>query len=178
MYVYQSTNPCICTPSQTPTPDPECPDECVCLKLCNIVILSDADEAVGPCAATGTLDVTDPSFGHDTCACGTDPLYWSLEHYDSEIFVTAEVTSAGSLTWITKGEETVGKYGMIILKACCGSLSAYLHVLIGVKDLCNCPNCAPCQICNPCDGVCLDEEVDTNLSSGSSTANMTLNASS
>ena len=137
-YYFQSSNPCICTPSTPGTPpSDDCPSDCVCLELCHITINPlDNPVAVGPCAATGTLDVTDPAFGHDTCACGANPLYWTLEYYDKDLLTTASVTSGGMLTWTTAGVDTVGKFPCVILKACCGLLSAYLYVIIGIKDLC------------------------------------------
>lgn len=160
MLIYQTTNPCLCNPvSQTTTPD--CPEDCNCLKLCHITLNSSDSSAVGPCAAIGTLDVTDESYGHDTCACGTNPLRWSLEYFDPNIFVTASVTTAGVISYTTQGPSALDQeYGKIILKLCCGQISHYLEVLIGIKDLCNCPSCDACDDCDPCSGVCAEAEVD------------------
>jgi hypothetical protein len=178
MYVYTTTNPCLCNPGCVDCPPP-CQDECNCLKLCHISINAYSDLAVGPCGATGTLNVMDPSYGHDTCACGDNNLYWSVEDYDKEMFITAKITPAGVLTWITQGPETLDKqYGCVVLKACCGQLSAYMQVLIGIKDLCLCPECGTCENCDPCTGICLDTLADVNLSSISSPSNTSINANS
>lgn len=177
LITYQSTNPCICTSQTTPS-NPECQDECVCIKLCNISIPANSDAAVGPCAAEGTVDVSDPSYGHDLCACGAEPGYWSVHHFDETIFLAASIDrNTGVLTWTTHGPDSVGKYGYIIVEFCCGQLSAYMHVLIGVKDLCNCPNCDPCNDCDPCTGDCLDVQIDISIeTTNPETTNMNINA--
>lgn len=162
MYVYQSSNPCLCTSSTPSTPTPECPDDCNCLKVCNIRINANDSRAVGPCAKTGTLNVMLDEFGHDFCACGDNTPRWTVEYKDTAVFVTATITRAGVLTWITSGLSALEKgYGEIILKVCCGLLSYYVQVLIGVKDLCDCPECNDCENCDPCTGLC--EDVDINL---------------
>lgn len=172
LYFYQSSNPCICTP----TPEnPSCPDDCNCLKICSIAINALSDEAVGPCAATGTLDISDEMvYGHDTCACGADPVSWNIEDYDKTGFVSVSITDAGVLTWITQGPETAGNYYCITVKVCCGNLSAYATITVGIKDLCNpCPpGCAgECQTCDPCTGTCTGGTVDTTIKGGETPAN-------
>lgn len=175
MLIYQTTNPCLCNPLQV-TPTPDCPEDCNCLKLCHITLNANDSSAVGPCAATGTLDVTDEEYGHDTCACGVNPLRWTVEAYETDIFVTASITSAGVLTWVTQGPEALVKqYGSITLKACCGTLSAYIQVIIGIKDLCNCPECETCDECDPCTGVCVENAVDLTITGSDNSG--TLNVS-
>lgn len=115
-------------------------------------------------------------FGHDFCACGDNATRWTVEYKDPAVFVTATITRAGVLTWITSGLSALEKgYGEIILKVCCGSLSYYTTVLIGVKDLCDCPDCDDCENCDPCTGDCEDVDVDIFLKAVSQSGNNTLN---
>lgn len=153
MYVYQSTNPCVCTVSN-PVVDPPCPEECNCIKLCNIAVNALSNNAVFPCGAEGTVDLT--TADHDLCACGSNEGYWSVESFDSEIFATATASAIGGLlTYTTQGIESLQKqYGKIIIKYQCGTLSAYLTVLIGVKDPCYNKYCGSEFICNQCNGEC------------------------
>lgn len=178
MYIYQSTNPCLCTPGNPVNPEPECPDDCNCLKVCSISINANDSRAVGPCAKTGTLNVMLEEFGHDFCACGVNDPRWTVEYYDSTFFVTVSITRAGTLTWITKGSEILEQgYGEIILKVCCGTLSYYTTVLVGVKDLCNCPECNDCEICDPCTGLCIEPLIELNFQTVPNSGNTSLNAS-
>jgi len=157
---YQSTNPCLCGGPHTTPPTPPCSDDCNCLKVCSISINQNDSRAKGPCAKTGTINVMASDFGHDFCACGSNTPRWTVDSYDETIFTTVSITKAGVLTWITKGIDTVGKYGIITLKVCCGELSFYSEVIIGIKDLCNCPECNDCETCNPCTGLCDDAEIN------------------
>lgn len=177
-YVYTSSNPCLCSGGPTNPPGPECPDDCNCLKVCNIRVNANDQNAVGPCAKTGTLNLMSDVFGHDFCACGNNTPKWTIEHKDSSIFVSASVTRAGVLTWVTGGVNTVGEYGKIILKVCCGSLSYYTEVLIGVKDLCNCPDCNDCEICDQCTGDCIEPNIHLYFPAVPQSGNTSLNASS
>jgi hypothetical protein len=169
LYFYQSSNPCICTP----TPEsPSCPDDCNCLKICNIAINALSDDAVGPCAATGTLDISDEMvYGHDTCACGADPVSWKIEDYDTEGFVTVSITEAGVLTWITQGPETAGNYYCVIVCVSCGNLKAYATITIGVKDLCTGCTGLDCDNCDPCTGIITGGSVDSSVKGSESPAN-------
>jgi hypothetical protein len=175
MYVYTSTNPCLCT-SNTNTPTPGCPTDCTCLQVCNVTVNGLDPTAVGPCAQTGTLDLTDPSINHDFCACGENPPIWSIVDYDSTIFTTAEITTGGDLTWITGGGETAGKYGVINVKVCCGILSTYACVIIGIADQCNCPTCGTCEDCDPCTGLCLEGQIQVGLTGINTSADPLLNS--
>lgn len=161
-YIYQSTNPCLCVSSTPGTPTPECPDDCNCLKVCSIAINPADALAPLPCVGVITLNLMDVDYGHDFCACGVKTKVWTVEHKDPEVFVTATITRAGVLTAITSGPEALTKgYGEIILKVCCGSLSAYTRVLIGIKDPCDsCPNCGDCAVPDPCTCVCAEAAVD------------------
>lgn len=171
LYFYQSTNPCICT--STPS-DPPCPDDCNCIKICNIAINELSDDAVGPCAAQGSLDISDESYGHDFCACGENEVKWSIESYDKDLLINASITQAGVLTWTTAGPETIGQYPCVIVKVCCGNLSAYGFVLIGVKDLCYPCTCTPCEDCDPCTGLCTGGMVNASLKASDSSGNPSL----
>lgn len=160
MYNFQSSNPCLCSSPGTP---PVVVPECKCLQVCNVTVNALNDVAVGPCASTQTLDIASPAFSHDTCVCGDDPVTWSIVDYDPDIFITAEITTAGVLTWITGGPETAGQYGVITVKVCCGILSTYACIIVGVKDLCKCPSCGTCQNCDPCTGQCLDNATQVEI---------------
>lgn len=177
-YVYTSSNPCLCSNSVTSTPSSspsECPDDCNCLKVCSISINASDSRAVGPCAKTGTLNLMLDEFGHDFCACGDNSPRWAVEYKDPDVFVTATVTRAGVLTWITSGLSALTKgYGEIILKVCCGSLSYYTPVLIGVADLCDCPDCNDCETCDPCTGLCVEADIDIFLNTVSQSGNTLL----
>jgi hypothetical protein len=113
----------------------------------------------------GTLDLLDAQYNHDVCACGADPGYWSVESYDQSIFVTASVDAVtGILTYTSQGPDALVKqYGAIILKYCCGLISTYVYVIIGIADLCNCAECGQCENCDECTGVCLDIAVDSSV---------------
>lgn len=165
LYIYTTTNPCLCSSSSGVNPVDDCNEECNCLHLCHIAVNANSDLAVGPCGAEGTIDVTDAQYGHDFCACGDEPGYWSVVSFDNEIFVSASIgAETGVLTWNTQGADALStQYGNIILKYCCGPLSAYMTVLIGIKDLCQCPTCGTCDNCDPCTGICLDGNVDISL---------------
>lgn len=153
-------NPCTCIgyPIVPSTPSP-CPDPDNCLQLCHIVI--PPANGVGPCGQTGQIDVTDPVFTHDISACGANPLTWSVVGISEDGHIaSASITPEGILTWITGPGASAGKVGIVTLKGCCGELSSYIEVLIGVKDLCNCAGCDDCENCDPCTGDCLDVEVN------------------
>jgi len=137
-----------------------------------------SDDAVGPCGAIGSVDVSDTDYGHDFCACGANPIIWKVEDYDKAGFITASINSSGVLTWTTKGPETAGEYYCIVVKACCGHLSAYMNVLIGVKDLCSPCGCPEgCEDCDPCTGLCVEPAINMALNSSSSSANNSISAS-
>lgn len=175
-YVFQSSNPCVCT-SSTPT-DPPCPDDCNCLKVCDITVNALSDDAVGPCAANGTLDISSTTtYSHDFCACGVNPVKWAIEDFDTTIFINASINSTtGVLTWITQGPDTVGKYGCVTVCVSCGDLKVYARVTIGVKDLCaGCSN--NCDDCNACDGVITTGTVDTSILSAVNAANTSITGS-
>ena len=175
-YVFTSSNPCLCTASTTPSESPsECSDECNCLKVCSIYINPNDSRAVGPCGKTGTIDLMNEDFGHDFCACGDNTPRWTVEYKDTDVFVTATITRAGILTWRTTGLSALTKgIGEIILKVCCGPLSQYVQVLIGVKNLCDCPECNDCETCDPCTGECDDAEINLLLNTVSQSGNTTL----
>ena len=153
-------NPCNCIgyPIIPTTPAP-CPDPDNCLNLCHIVI--PPANGVGPCGQVGQTNVMDPIYNHDVAACGANPLAWSVVSISGEGYiVSASITPEGILTWVTGPGSSAGKIGTVTLKACCGDLSSFIDVLIGVKDLCNCPTCGDCENCDPCNGECLDVEVN------------------
>lgn len=184
MFFYQTTNPCLCSSNVNPPSDPPCPEECNCLKVCNIVIKSADSRAVGPCAKEGTLDVMSTEFSHDFCACGSNTPSWSVVCYDDgknnapAIFASVTITKAGILKWRTLGAEILDRgYGEMVLKVCCGTLSYYTTVIIFIKDLCDCPECNDCELCDPCTGLCIEPLINLNFKTVDQSANTSLNAS-
>lgn len=176
MLIISSPNPCLCTPSIA---TPACPEDCTCLQLCNIIINALSDDAVGPCAKTGTVDIADTDvYAHDFCACGDDTRYWSIVSYDTDIFVNASITTDGTLSWTTMGADVAGEYGCVIVRVCCGNLSALATVQIGVKDLClNCNGCSPCESCDECSGSCIDSEINISIQGINSETNTVIQGS-
>lgn len=178
MYTYTTTNPCICPCPPSGECQPKCPEDCNCLKACNISIKSTSDLAVGPCAQVGQVDVMNEEFNHNFCACKENPVRWSVVDFDPEIFITSSITKEGILSWTTQGPESLDKqYGCITLKACCGELSTYVTVIIGVKDLCTCPDCDQCEDCDPCTGECIELNVEVSVDDINSQSNVSINAS-
>lgn len=175
---YQSSNPCICTPSNVPS-EPDCPEECNCINLCDISVNAQtSNDAVGPCAATGTLDISSEStYGHDFCACGADTQQWSIAGYDTEIFISASINKdTGVLTWVTQGPEALDKqYGNIVIKFVCGTLSTYMTVLIGIKDLCLGVVCDEGEECDPCDSSCIEPEIDLSVGQSPDSSDLAVN---
>lgn len=160
-----AANPCTCIgyPLVTPSYTPPCPDPNNCLDLCHIVI--PPANGVGPCGKVGQINVMDSAFNHDVSACGAESVKWSVVSIsDDGYLASATITKEGILTWVTGPGSSAGKVGTVVLKGCCGELSAYIEVLIGVKDLCNCPDCPDCDNCDPCTGDCLDVEINLGIS--------------
>lgn len=131
-----ATNPCTCIgysyiPPVITTP---CADPNNCLQLCHIVI--PPANGVGPCGQVGQINVMDSSFNHDVTACNGQSVKWSVVKISDDGFIaSASITPEGVLTWVTGPGTSAGKVGIVVLKGCCGELSAYIEVLIGVKDL-------------------------------------------
>lgn len=178
MYVYTTTNPCICTQPQNN--DPIQVEDCNCIKLCHITVNANSEDAVGPCGLEGSIDVSDSKYGHDLCACGESTQYWSVEHFDSEIFVTATVNqNTGVLTWITQGPDALDKqYGSITMKFTCGNLSAYFIVVVGIKDLCQGVVCGSGEVCDDCTGTCEEAEINLNITQEETITNTNINVTS
>jgi len=167
--------PCTCIGIMVPPSTPaKCPSPGNCLKLCDIVI--NPMNGVGPCGNAGTINVADTElFKHDFTACGEDTVVWKLAKIEGSAIASASITTAGVLTWITGGPDQAGKIGTVVLKACCGMLDAYMIVLIGVKDLCTCPECPDCDDCDPCTGDCIEANVDMAIGGVESVSNVSIN---
>lgn len=166
-------NPCTCIGVRSqfqPTPPP-CPLN-NCLVLCDIVILS--KDGVGPCGQSGTIDLMDSSYNHDFTVCEGSSINWSFISVEGYL-PSVKVTPDGILTWITGDSSSAGKYSTITLKACCGEYASYMDVIVGVKDLCNCPGCNQCETCDPCTGDCLSSDVQTSLNNSRNLTNTTTN---
>lgn len=175
LYFYQSSNPCIC--SSTPT-DPPCPDDCNCLKLCSITVNPLSDDAVGPCGATGSLDISsEDTYGHDFCACGANTLQWGIEAFESEYFLSVSISSAGVLSWTTQNAGVEGGIGCIIVAAVCGNLKVYTTVLVGIKDPCYNKLCSPTETCDPCSGNCLANSTNTAVYGTDTSSNTSISSS-
>ena len=163
-----SCNPCFCLQFKTVyKPDP-CVDkpEC-CLKACSAVIV--CEDAVPACGQTGAFDLD--LLEHVTSGC-EGGLTYSLYKHD-EFFADVSVSKAGILSWTTKGEETIGKYGEVLFKISCQAncddcivLESIGKMTIGVKDLCKGVTCEGSEICNKCTGDC--EAPLTNTSASNS----------
>lgn len=153
-----SFSPCACIGQvlNTPPASTSCPSPGNCISLCDIVVLP--KNGVGPCGLAGSLDVTDPAYPHDLSAC-EESGSWKMISYTEQL-ASAQVTTAGLLTWVTGGGQYAGKFATVVLEYCCGELSSYLTVLIGIQNLCDCPTCGDCEDCDPCSGLCLDPEIE------------------
>jgi hypothetical protein len=136
-----------------------------------------SDQAVGPCAATGTIDVSDEDYGHDFCACGANTVVWGIEEYDKAGFISATINSSGVLTWVTAGPETAGNYYCIVLCASCGPLKAYMNVLIGVKNLCYGCTGETCASCDPCTGVISEDAVNASVTVSTTSSSSSISGS-
>ena len=103
-------NPCACVGITTNCVSPCLSPQEGCLKLCDIIILP--EDGVGPCGASGSTNVADTAlYGHDITACGSSPLYWSIEKIVGDAIVTASITPEGILTWVTGQPDTAGNMG-------------------------------------------------------------------
>ena len=158
------SDPCFCiqsTPSPAPSPCLTGQGEC-CLKVCNAIL--ECTDAVGPCGAAGSFDLS--TLDHITDGC-TGSLQYALEDTDG-FFTDVRITRAGILTWVTGGPETVNKYGTICYRITCQSdcddcvtLNSLGYITIGVNDLCRNVVCEEeCEVCDPCTGTCVEQETD------------------
>lgn len=167
------SDPCACIGKCTVTPSTPAPcDFGNCMKLCDIIVLG--KDGVGPCGQAGTIDISDTDlYNHDLTVCGETTITWSFVKKSGPI-VSATITKAGVLTWITAGAETAGQYGTVVAQACCGDFSSYMTITIGVKQLCGCPDCEQCETCNPCTGLCEDPEVPMSIETVTNNANISI----
>lgn len=156
-------NPCTCIGYAINPPagqQPCCPPG-DCLQLCHIVVMP--ENSVGPCAKQGVIDLNDPTYGHDTQIC-TSPLQWQfVKIKDTSVISNVSVTPGGMLTFTTGGGASQNKFTSVIVKGSCGMYSAYIEVLIGIKNLCATSPCTPAQICDPCTGNCEDKVLDVKI---------------
>jgi hypothetical protein len=163
------SGPCSCIQKTTwpgPAPCPSGQEDC-CLKACNAIL--ECTDAVGPCGAAGSFDLT--TLSHIVTGCdGT--IQYALESQDG-FFSDVRITKAGILTWVTGGPETVGKYGTIWFRMNCQSdcddcisLNAIGYIDVGVNDLCRNVICdEECEVCDPCSGLCVEQDVDLKIES-------------
>jgi hypothetical protein len=149
MFVFTSTNPCNCHSSVIPSSDP-CDDTCNCLQLCDIIIASNSDEAVAQCGGELILDLTDPQYENDLCACGESTQKWYLASYDTDVFASASLTIDGDLNLVKVDDEIDILHSDIIIYFVCGNLSYYFTIKVGIANPCSTIICAPDQTCSNC----------------------------
>lgn len=164
-------NPCTCQsciclpPSDPPCSNPDC-----CLRACSAIIA--CENAVGPCGAEGTFDLT--TLSHETTGC-SGPLRFAIYKEDG-FFPYVDITEAGILTWRTPDTSKVDKFGTIFFRIACDSecdscitaLESIGYITIGVKNLCVGSTCAVSETCDLCTGDCVEVSVDTEISSDNS----------
>lgn len=168
---------CTCTGTPTTNTPPPCTTGGSCLKMSRIIVA--CKDGAGPCGSTGTLNFITPvdplkPYCHNTTGCGNNPLRFSIYDWDKTIFASVSLSNS-TVTWVTKGVDTIGKFGTISIKACCGELSNVFDIDICVKDLCKCSTCTTNQSCNPCTGLCIAKLLDVSV--GDSQANIEISLS-
>jgi hypothetical protein len=121
---------------------------------------------VGPCAQSGTFDLS--TLSHNTSICTTPlDLKWDLKSYDKTKLVSATIArNTGILTWITGDETTAGKFAEIYYSISCAPtcedcfpLEHIATFAVGIKDECALHSCDECETCNPCTGICEPDDV-------------------
>lgn len=166
-----NNDPCFCvsSPYVPPTPCPPTSQAC-CIKACNDIIYG--ADAVGPCGAVGTFDLS--TLDHILTGCAdSDSVVFILESWDENFFESVTLTQEGILTWITGDETTVDQYSYINFrikctsKEACGSivLNAVGYLLVGVRNLCT-ELLIPCEegeVCNLCTAECDPEIPDVEI---------------
>jgi hypothetical protein len=160
-----TTNPCSCLNTQVQYTAPvACPADTCCLKACNGTITCD-NGAVGPCAQSGTFDLT--TLPHVVSGCNGLPQF-QLTSFNNEVLVSVSITPAGMLTWITADESSTSKYGEVTFKVICTALDtcescfelkSNASLFIGVKNECSGIVCGDCETCNLCSGICEPDDV-------------------
>ena len=166
-------NPCCggCLDHTIPCPPKSnCGD---CLKYCEIIIDKNDELAPAPCGVLGQFDLLSDRFVNNLCACSVEDVKFSVLNYDNN-FVSAEINGS-ELSFRTAGSESVNKFGCITLEICCGQYTTYTNVYIQIKDLCICPNCNDCEVCDPCTGECIDSDVRLGLNSLQTQGNLIVN---
>lgn len=168
---------CSCLGTPTVVTPPSCPGVNTCLIMSNIIVA--CKDAVGPCGAIGTLNFITPldplkPYCHNLTGCGNTPIKFSLRDWDKTIFASVSLSNS-TITWTTKGVETINKFGVVEIKACCGELASIFKITICVKDLCKCNSCTVNQSCEACTGNCVAKLLDVSV--GDSQANIEISLS-
>lgn len=167
---------CSCLGTPTVSTPPPCATGTNCLKMSDIIVA--CKDGVGPCGAIGTLNVitsADPlkPYCHNTTGCGDTPIKLSIIGWDVNIFELVTITNS-TISWTTKGVSTVGKFGIIKLKACCGEFESLFCVIVCIKDLCKCAGCTASEECDPCTGDCEDRLIDVSVGDYSANIDISL----
>lgn len=135
-----------------------------CLKVVTLRYLCTNGPA--PCGGEdGTLVVDLTDYNDDVSACDCGSVVYSIVSYDTTEFSSVTITQAGVLTVVTSSTFTEWKDGMITYKVdCpCNILSGTGKIYICKENLCSGVTCAEGEICNQCDGTCVEGESDIEL---------------
>lgn len=152
--------PCGCTPSVID--NPPCSSG-TCLKVPNLTISEPT--SVLPCGGSGFVDIGTLS----TLTACSGSIVWQLLSYDTTAFASASIDSAGVLTFQTNatvGVAVVGKYyEFVIVVMCSNSLLSVQRVIrVPIRNACRTQVCDGNFHCNPCNGGCVADTVDIEIS--------------
>lgn len=153
---------CCCTPVSVSTPS--CPSG-DCLKVASIVV--NPSSSVLPCGASGTVDIGAES-DLDICTTGINWYLLPVSEggYDEDAFTGVSLSSSGVLSFTTTSLTALNTFYRFNGKVTCSDtlLSQYFYVLLSVKNACLEIVCPDGQTCSPCDGTCIDDAPDVELS--------------
>jgi hypothetical protein len=169
--------PCNCVGTPTVSTPPSCPTGDNCLKLSDVIVK--CADAVGPCGATGTVNVMnsgnpDKPYCHLIAGCNGGPIHLSIVDWDKNMFSSVSI-SGNIVTWTTTNDlTTLNKLGTIYLQACCGELASLFKLKICIKDLCQCTALTSSQSCDPCTGLPIPKLIDVSVGDSSNNIEISL----
>lgn len=151
---------CKCSPTVVTTSQKDCEG---CLKLSSLRY--SCTDGPSPCGDTLIVDLSEYN-DLSACDCGT-PVY-SIKFFDVDAFSSVSVTSNGVLTATTNSDFVKLKEHLITYKVdCpCSILSGTANIYVCKFDECVGVDCDPGQICDQCDGTCVDASSDLDISDG------------
>lgn len=130
-----------------------CPNE---LTLVDIEGVSCEATTIDPCGGTGSVDVITPN---DLTDCGMNPIELSVTFYSTEGF--ADVTVNGDNIEFTSADTALpGVVYTIKYTIKCGDYLGTASLTVCFEDLCDGVSCDPLEHCDPCDGNCVEDEID------------------